>query len=122
LRMPINNSRWPFFALGIAFLVTGALHLVAWFFIVFAYHANAIPDVARYCLPVYGLLGGSGVWIFLLIILIDFAAGSMLMASRSRGRVWTLVAAVLNLPIIPLGTVVGAVAILIMVFRRQDRT
>lgn len=122
MRMPINNSRWPFFALGIAFLVTGALHLVAWFFIVFAYHANAIPDVARYCLPVYGLLGGSGVWIFLLIILIDFAAGSMLMASRSRGRVWTLVAAVLNLPIIPLGTVVGAVAILIMVFRRQQRT
>jgi hypothetical protein len=119
--MPITRARWPFIAVGIGFLVAGALHFIAWLFIVFVYHANSIPDVRRSYLPVYALLGAFGVWMFLLAILVGIAAGVMLMTSRDCGRGWALAAAILNLPVLPLGTVLGAAASSVLVFTRQTR-
>jgi hypothetical protein len=110
-----------FVSLGFGFLVVGLLHLIAWLYIVFIYHANAIAQVRKYYLPVYGLLGGPGVWIFLLIILLNFVAAVMLIAFQRHSRTCALVAAVFNLPIIPLGTMLGLTAIVVLYVARQDR-
>ncbi len=120
--MRVANRRWPFITLGVGFLPLGFLHLLAWLFMVFAYHANSIAEVAKVYLPIYGLVGTAATWIFLTTIILDWAAGILLLTSRTRGRALVLLTAILNVPIIPLGSIVGATAALMLLFipnRRQ---
>ena len=84
-----NLSRWASIVLSLAFWAVGFIHLVAWFFIVFIYHANAVPAVRIEFLPIYGRLGVLGVWIFLVTVLLDFAAAVMLMVYR-KSNPWSL--------------------------------
>jgi hypothetical protein len=97
------------------------LHFVAWLFVVFIYHANSITEVRRHYLPVYALLGASGVWLFLITIVVDIIAAIMLVVFGRRSGTWPLVAAVINLPIIPLGTILGFVTIVILALAPNKR-
>ena len=112
--MNIANRKWPFVALGISFLLLAFVHATAWLVVVFIYHANAISDVAAAYVPIYGLMGTAGVWVFLLTIALDVIAGLLLLVSRARGRTLVFVTAAVNLPIIPLGSFVGAAALLML--------
>lgn len=116
----IANRRWPFITIGVGFVILAFLHLVAWVFIVFIYHANAIPKTAREYLPLYGLLGTSGVWLFLITIILDLISGVLFSTSQRRGRPMVFLTAVVNLPIIPLGPIVGAAALFVLFASRRE--
>ena len=119
--MKVGNRLPLFISLGICFLILGFYHLVAWLFVVFVYHGNAIPQVARTYLPVYGLLGTTGVWIFFLTIVLDFAAAVLLLTSRRRWRMVVFLAAIANLPVIFLGSAIGAAALIFLRSRWRER-
>jgi hypothetical protein len=116
MRVSVSNlSRWASIVLSLAFWAVGFIHLVAWFFIVFIYHANAVPAVRIEFLPIYGRLGVLGVWIFLVTVLLDFAAAVMLMSGTRHHQAWATAVGLLNLPIIPLGSAIGLATIMIIV-------
>ena len=119
--MRVANRRWPFVVLGVSFIMLGFLHLIAWLVMIFIYHANAIPGIDRAYLPAYGLLGTTGVRLFLITILLDLVAGILLLTSRGRGRGLVFLCAILNLPLIPLGSLVGAAAVLLLISVRNPR-
>src|SRR5579872_2677146 len=105
----MSNSRWPFIVLGIGFLIVGLLHLTAWLFMAFIYHGKATPEAVTNYLPVYGRLGRAGVWLFIVIVVLDLIAASMLLTSR-RWRALVLLTGLLNAPIVPLGSIMAALA------------
>ena len=116
--MKLANRRWPYIAVGVGFLSLGFLHLIAWSFLIFVYHGTANAKIARTFLPVYGLLGIGGTWLFGVTIVLDVIAGLLLLASRQRGRMLVFLTSILNLPILPLGPLVGAAGLL-MVFATE---
>ena len=73
-------------------------------------------------LPIYGRLGTLGFGIFFATIPLDFVAAVYLLRSRCRVRRAILAtAAVLNLPLMPLGTFVGVCTLgLLFILNRQN--
>lgn len=119
--MTVNPRKWLFVVLAIAYVLTGLMHLGAFIIMFFAYGGKASISSQPELLPVYGRLGALGFVIFFLTIPLDFVAGFYLLLSRYRGRVLLGTAAVLNLPLIPLGTAtgLGTLALLFVLSRGQ---
>ena len=115
-----TNRRWPAIALAIAYALTAVLHLFAALVMAFVFGGKASLSSQPELLPLYGRLGMSGYWILFLTIPLDIVA-AICLARRRTGAwlvaVWT--AALLNLPLFPLGTITGAGTVAWLYFGRQ---
>src|SRR6185503_3173738 len=116
------NANWPSVILAVAYVLTGLLHLLAAAVMFFVFGAKTGLGSQPELLPVYGRLGWFGFGLFFASIPLDFVAAIYLLRSRSSGRSLLATAAILNLPLIPMGTLIGVctVAALLLV-RHQDR-
>jgi hypothetical protein len=116
------TRKWPSVVLAIAYVLTGLLHLIPAVMDFFVYGAKGSLSSQPELLPIYGRLGTFGFAIFFATIPLDFVAAVYLLRSRNRGRAVVAIAALLNLPLIPLGTLVGACTLgLLFIFSRDSR-
>ena len=116
------TRKWPSVVLAIAYVLTGLLHLIPAAMDFFVYGAKSSLKYQPELLPIYGSLGTFGFGIFFATIPLDFVAAVYLLRSRNRGRAVVAIAALLNLPLIPLGTLVGACTLgLLFILNRDNR-
>jgi hypothetical protein len=103
-----TSHHWPFLALAVGYVVMSLIHLLAALLLIFVFGAKNGVGFQPDLLPIYGWLGTLGYIIFFATIPLDWIAAVCLLRSRSRDRTVTLATAILNLPLIPLGTLIGA--------------
>jgi hypothetical protein len=102
------KRRWPVVALAIAYALTGLLHLAAALIMVFVFGGKSTLASQPDLLPVYGRLGAAGYVIFFLTLPLDAIAFAYLLRRIGWGRGAVVAAAVMNLPLVPFGTITGA--------------
>lgn len=114
--------------LGALFLGLGLMGLIGMtiIMVIFSIGSAAIGAAAAHDADVPGVLAllptALGLFICCMIglgAIPSMIAGYGLLRSRSWARIWTLIAGILNLPSMPLGTAVGAYAI--WYFLQSDR-
>ena len=116
------NANWPSVVLAVAYVLTALLHLLAAAVICFVFGAKTGLGSQPELLPFYGRLGWFGFGVFFASIPLDFVAAVYLLRSRSSGRSLLATAAILNFPLIPMGTLIGVCTVsVLLLFRRPDR-
>ena len=115
------GRRLPWAALGVSFLLLGLQHAVVWAFMVYIERTNATSGPKTEYLLLYKLLGAPALWLFFLTILLDVAAGFLLLVSPARAHWVVIPAAVLNLPLIRLGPIVGLSALMLIFYSGKYR-
>lgn len=120
--MAVNSHKWLFWVLAIVYVLTGLLHLIPAVVDYFVAGAKSSLSSQPELLPVYGRLGTFGFTVFFATIPLDFVAAAYLLRSRYYRRAVLAITAVLNLPLIPLGTFVGVCTLgLLFVFKRMPQ-
>ena len=109
--MPRSNRterKWPSIALAIGYALTAVLHFISALVKVLVFGGKGSFSSHPAILPVYGRLGAFGYTVFFLTIPLDVVAFIYFLRRSAWGQVATIVAAILNLPLIPFGTITGA--------------
>lgn len=75
---------------------------------------NAPSDDARVAVPILGLIGGLAFLFFLIFSLPDIAAGIGLLRFAEWARILTIVISILDLMIVPIGTIIGAYSLWVL--------
>lgn len=109
---------------GVGFLVLAALHLLVGLFIVLVYGAKGGPLSVSGFLPLFDRLGKFGYVLFFISIVLDAITGLSFLkrGAEHRRNASALTTFVLNLPLVPLGTIMGIVGLLVALVPTPNRS
>ena len=115
------SHKWPFMLLSFGYILMSLTHLAAALLLVFVLGAkgglSSQPDI----LPTYSWLGTWGYMVFFATIPLDWIAAVCLLLPRYRNRTVTFATAILNLPLIPLGTLIGACTLVLLSVASREK-
>jgi hypothetical protein len=120
MQMTAMSHKWPFIVLAVGYILLSLIHLGAALMLLFVYGGKGSLSSQPDLLPLYSQLGTLGYAVFFATIPLDLIAALYLLRSRFRGRTVTFAAAVLNLPLIPLGTLVGVCTLGLLLFVNRE--
>ena len=120
MQMTAMSHKWPFIVLAVGYILMSLIHLGAALMLLFVYGGKGSLSSEPALLPLYSRLGTLGYAVFFATIPLDLIAAMYLLRSRFRGWIVTFTAAVLNLPLIPLGTLVGMCTLGLLLFVKRE--